>query len=86
MSLATSPFYHKVEVPGDGKTPFTDYSRWRLSLSENGDHRWKYLRTDEECREWPQNDVDKYWLGLPLVRLRGPVTHNPIAHDLFLLT
>ncbi|THH29516.1 hypothetical protein EUX98_g4663 [Antrodiella citrinella] len=64
--MSISPFYHPVDVPHSGKVSFTDYSRWRLSFSENGDHRWKYLKTDEESEAWPQTDVDKYWLGLPL--------------------
>ena len=48
--------------------PFTDYSRWRLVVDEDGRHSWTYLRTDEECARWPQKPLDKYWLGLPTVR------------------
>jgi len=64
--MPTSPFYHPVDVPNSGKISFTDYSRWRLTLSENGDHRWKYLKSEEESQAWPQSDIDKYWLGLSL--------------------
>ncbi|KAI0714170.1 lanosterol synthase [Cerioporus squamosus] len=58
--------YAPLDVPASGKLPFTDYSRWRLRISHNGDHTWHYLPTDEECAAWPQTDCDKYWLGLPL--------------------
>lgn len=47
--------------------PFTDYRRWRLRLGEGGRHTWHYLKAEEECKEWPQTDIDRYWLGLPLV-------------------
>lgn len=47
--------------------PFTDYSRWRLRLGEGGRHTWHYLKAEEEHEEWPQTDIDRYWLGLPLV-------------------
>ncbi|KIY52935.1 terpene synthase [Fistulina hepatica ATCC 64428] len=58
--------YQTIELPQSGKTPFTDYSRWRLLVSDGGRHTWHYLATDEECEKWPQNDVDKFWLGLDL--------------------
>ena len=60
--------YGPLDVPDDGKEPFTDHSRWRLLVNDGGRHTWHYLRTDEECERWPQNTVDKFWLGLPLVR------------------
>ena len=44
----------------------TDRSRWRL-LDEQGRHTWHYLTEDEEIKEWPQTDHDKYHLGLPTV-------------------
>lgn len=55
-----------LDVPASGKLPFTDYTRWRLRISPNGDHTWHYLATDAECAAWPQSDCDKYWLGLDL--------------------
>ncbi|KAF4581561.1 Lanosterol synthase (Oxidosqualene--lanosterol cyclase) [Pleurotus pulmonarius] len=57
--------------------PFTDYSRWRLRLGEGGRHTWHYLKTDKECEEWPQTDIDRYWLGLPLVQSKKLITIKP---------
>jgi lanosterol synthase len=50
---------------GDKKT---DYARWRL-LDERGRQTWHYLRTDEEVKNWPQSVADKWFLGLPTVRM-----------------
>jgi len=36
-------------------------------VNDGGRHTWHYLKSDEECERWPQNSVDKFWLGLPLV-------------------
>lgn len=57
-----------TDVPPSGETHVTDYSRWRLSFTEDGGHLWNYLKTDEECQQNPQTVLDKYWLGLPTVR------------------
>ncbi|KAE9408701.1 terpene synthase [Gymnopus androsaceus JB14] len=57
--------YNPISVPESSDAPFTDYSRWRLLSSENGRHTWHYLKSDKEVEEWPQNTVDKFWLGLP---------------------
>ncbi|KAK7466088.1 Lanosterol synthase (Oxidosqualene--lanosterol cyclase) [Stygiomarasmius scandens] len=57
--------YNRIDVPTSCKDPFTDYSRWRLLVNDGGRHTWHYLQTDGECAEWPQNTVDKFWLGLP---------------------
>ncbi|KAJ7880320.1 terpenoid cyclases/protein prenyltransferase alpha-alpha toroid [Mycena olivaceomarginata] len=57
--------YSRLSI-GDHRKPFTDYSKWRLLVSESGRHTWHYLKTDEECEKWPQNSVDKFWLGLDL--------------------
>jgi lanosterol synthase len=46
----------------------TDYSRWRL-LDERGRQTWQYLEDDEDVKEWPQSTADKYFLGLPTVRI-----------------
>lgn len=43
----------------------TDYTKWRL-LDEKGRQTWHYLN-DEEAKDWPQSDADKWFLGLPLV-------------------
>jgi lanosterol synthase len=64
-----SALWPQCDLPESGKMPFTDYSRWRLLVNDGGRHTWHYLQTDEECKKWPQNDVDRYWLGIPLVRV-----------------
>jgi hypothetical protein len=62
--------YSPLDIPDSGKQPFTDYSRWRLLVDDGGRQTWHYLRSDEECEKWPQNEVDKYWTGQPLVSAR----------------
>lgn len=57
-----------LDIPDTAQSPFTDYSRWRLVVQDAGDRHWVYLKTSEECDRWPQTEVDKYWLGIPLVR------------------
>ncbi|KAF9267102.1 terpene synthase [Marasmius fiardii PR-910] len=57
--------YNRIDTPATCNQPFTDYSRWRLLVNEGGRHTWHYLKTEEECAEWPQTAVDKFWLGLP---------------------
>ncbi|ORX40148.1 terpenoid cyclases/protein prenyltransferase alpha-alpha toroid [Kockovaella imperatae] len=44
----------------------TDYAGWRLKVSEDshGQHKWVYLPEGEARDAWPQNKIDKYWLGL----------------------
>jgi lanosterol synthase len=68
--MANLALWTPLDVPLDGKQPFTDYSRWRLRVSDGGRHTWHYLRTDEETARWPQTPLDKYWLGLPTVSTR----------------
>jgi lanosterol synthase len=70
-----STMYSPLHVPETGVKPFTDYSRWRLLVNDGGRHVWKYLKTDCEMGEWPQNTVDKYWMGLPVV-------HFPLSTSL----
>lgn len=68
-SLSTHPVgmsYTPLDIPLSAKQPFTDYSRWRLECTDDGDHIWHYLHDDQQCADWPQSDIDKYWLGLPL--------------------
>lgn len=60
--------FSELDIPQSGAQPFTDYSRWRLVVDEDGRHTFTYLKTDEECQEWPQEILDKYWLGLPTVK------------------
>ncbi|KAF8310084.1 terpene synthase [Clavulina sp. PMI_390] len=54
-----------VELPASGREPFTDYTRWRLKADDGGRQIWHYMETDAQDEAWPQNTVDKYWLGLP---------------------
>ncbi|KAJ7680547.1 terpenoid cyclases/protein prenyltransferase alpha-alpha toroid [Mycena polygramma] len=42
------------------------HSRWRLKLGPGGSHTWQYLESDKECADWPQTDIDRYWLGISL--------------------
>lgn len=46
--------------------PFTDFNRWRLVVTDNGRHNWKYL-SEDEAKLHPQTIEDKYWLGLKTV-------------------
>lgn len=58
--------YTPIDIPASGEKTFVDYSRWKLTYTEDGGHIWKYLKTDEEIQSLPQTVLDKYWLGLPL--------------------
>lgn len=57
-------------LPLTGKTHLTDYSRWKLTYTDDGGHIWKYL-SDEELQLNPQTTIEKFWLGLPLVRVNA---------------
>ncbi|KAI6015989.1 terpenoid cyclases/protein prenyltransferase alpha-alpha toroid [Pisolithus microcarpus] len=70
--------YSPLDIPESGKEPLTDYSRWRLLVNDGGRHTWRYMRTDEECQDWPQNEVDKYWLGIPLNLPELPKAKDPL--------
>ncbi|ESK87947.1 lanosterol synthase, partial [Moniliophthora roreri MCA 2997] len=70
--------YNRIQVSDSPTEPFTDYSRWRLLVSEGGRHTWHYLKTDEECKNWPQTTVDKYWLGLPTDLPKLPPARNAL--------
>ncbi|KAG6334196.1 hypothetical protein ID866_4896 [Astraeus odoratus] len=70
--------YSPLDIPETGEQPFTDYARWRLLVNDGGRHTWHYLRTDEECEKWAQNEVDKYWLGLPLNLPSLPKAQTPL--------
>ena len=59
-----------LDVPENGDAPFTDLTRWRLNADDNGRHVWEYLESDEACRARPQTALDKFQLGLPIVRTR----------------
>ncbi|KII85825.1 hypothetical protein PLICRDRAFT_44240 [Plicaturopsis crispa FD-325 SS-3] len=67
-----------LDIPDTAQSPFTDYSRWRLVVQDAGDRHWVYLKTSEECDRWPQTDVDKYWLGIPLDLPALPPAKTPL--------
>lgn len=68
LSLFSTVMWGELDIPDRGKERFTDYSRWRLRTDNGGMHVWSYLQEDRQLAEWPQTDVDRYWLGLPVVR------------------
>lgn len=45
-----------------------DRTRWRMK-SDDGRHTWHFLDDDEAVKKWSQSYADKWYLGLPLVRL-----------------
>lgn len=59
--------------------PPTDHSRWRLKVKD-GRQTWHYLRTDAELAAWPQTNVERYWLGMPLTDI--PHHEKPAATPL----
>ncbi|KAH7890717.1 terpenoid cyclases/protein prenyltransferase alpha-alpha toroid [Phlebopus sp. FC_14] len=81
MSVSSSDLaklYSPLDIPESGKQPFTDYSRWRLLVNDGGRQTWHYLKTDEACEKWPQNEVDKYWTGQPLNLPALPKANNAV--------
>ncbi|KAF7309636.1 Terpene cyclase/mutase family member [Mycena indigotica] len=70
--------YSRLDVQTSAAKSFTDYSRWRLRVSDSGRHTWHYLQTEEEAENWPQNLVDKFWLGLDLACPTLPRAKNPL--------
>ncbi|CAG8479791.1 1313_t:CDS:2 [Acaulospora colombiana] len=42
----------------------TDKRRWRL-FGDHGRQAWHYIEDEEQLKEWPQTNCEKYWLGLP---------------------
>lgn len=57
----------------NGEEPLTDPSRWRLreEIDGVGDHVWEYL-PEAAAKGQPQNNMNKYWLGIPLVCSLSP--------------
>jgi len=37
--------------------------QWRLKV-DDGRQTWHFLETPEQLKQWPQSDIDKYWLGI----------------------
>ncbi|KAF7294505.1 Terpene cyclase/mutase family member [Mycena kentingensis (nom. inval.)] len=70
--------YSKLCIPDAGTQPFTDYARWRLRVCDSGRHTWHYMNTDAESEAWPQNSVDKFWLGLDMGCPSLPKAHTPL--------
>ncbi|OWT40004.1 lanosterol synthase [Cryptococcus neoformans Bt1] len=48
--------------------PTTDLTAWRLKVSEDshGQQKWVYLSDPAQRKEWPQTNIEKYWLGLDM--------------------
>lgn len=48
----------------------TDLLGWRLKVGEDshGQHKWVYLPGGPARDTWPQSKVDKYAIGLDIVR------------------
>lgn len=67
-----------LSIPSTPTKPFTDYSRWRLLVNDLGRHTWHYLKSDEECEQWPQTSCDKFWLGMPLNLPELPAAKTPM--------
>jgi len=70
--------WEPFDIAPTGDQSFTDYSRWRLLVNDGGRHTWHYLRTEEELAKWPQNVVDKFWLGLNTARIIKNFFHPPL--------
>lgn len=51
--------------------PRTDLLGWRLKIGEDnhGQHKWVYLPDGPAREAWPQTKMDKYAIGLEMVRL-----------------
>jgi len=50
--------------------PRTDRSRWRM-VNDRGEQTWTYLKSEEQAKQWPQTDADKWYLGLNIVCLHA---------------
>ncbi|KAK6354590.1 Lanosterol synthase (Oxidosqualene--lanosterol cyclase) [Orbilia brochopaga] len=66
----------KVIPTSDYRTPFTDYSRWRLK-DDHGRQTWHYL-SEAEAKEWKQSTADKYFLGLDTEQPDLPPPKTPL--------
>lgn len=57
----------------DQQWPFsarkTDPEGWRLTAEKTGRLRWKYLRTEQERNELPQDVTTRYYMGRDTVCL-----------------
>ena len=66
-----------VDHAYNGEGPLTDHSRWRLreEVGGIGDHVWEYL-PEAAAKGMPQSNMNKYWLGIPLVCPVSPFSHS----------
>ncbi|EPS39819.1 hypothetical protein H072_6275 [Dactylellina haptotyla CBS 200.50] len=77
MGLPSKPVsYAKVLPTSDYKTPFTDYTRWRLK-DDHGRQTWHYI-SEEEAKKWKQSTADKYFLGLDTEQPDLPNPKTPL--------
>ncbi|KAF9477756.1 terpene synthase [Pholiota conissans] len=77
-TLFSVAMWEPLDIPPTPEKSFTDYSRWRLLVNDGGRHTWHYLRTDEEVANWPQNEVDRFWLGLKTTMPDLPPAKDPL--------
>lgn len=51
--------------------PRTDLYGWRLKVGDDnhGQHKWMYLPEGPARDAWPQTKMDKYAIGLEMVRM-----------------
>lgn len=79
----TKPGTQKPLIKSPTLSKRTDYSRWRL-LDERGRQTWHYLEDEEDAKDWPQSTADKYFLGLPIVRIMFSLhTHKLIVDRIY---
>ncbi|KAK6517020.1 Lanosterol synthase (Oxidosqualene--lanosterol cyclase) [Arthrobotrys conoides] len=76
MGLPSKPVGIKKIPTSDYKTPFTDYSRWRLK-DDHGRQTWHYL-SEAEAKKWKQSTADKYFLGLDTEQPDLPPPRTPL--------
>ncbi|RVD80476.1 uncharacterized protein DFL_008373 [Arthrobotrys flagrans] len=77
MGLPSKPVGIKTIPTSDYKTPFTDYSRWRLK-DDHGRQTWHYL-SEAEAKKWKQSTADKYFLGLNTEQPDLPPPKTPLG-------
>ncbi|KAF3920313.1 hypothetical protein AA313_de0210112 [Arthrobotrys entomopaga] len=77
MGLPSKPTHQAKALPtSDYKTPFTDYTRWRLK-DDHGRQTWHYL-SEEEAKKWKQSTADRYFLGLNTEQPNLPPPRTPL--------
>jgi hypothetical protein len=85
MSHAQLRSVEKGDAPSlDGITPFTRHEHWRLRFGKNTRKEWVYLHSDEDRNAWPQSNLEKHVLGLPVVCARS-LYHLTVSSCVFRL-